>query len=352
MERHKEIMFKRFAKDIDLDGLVNFAKQFEPHVRASYFESINSSKEDLVKLILVDSAFIIHLFMMRYRRHMEGDAKLSQTRLGEDIFGYLLLLENQLPFFFLEELYNIAFPYNCRGDLPSFLELTYSYFNRLNMQELEPKHKIKHFTDLLRLFYLPTTQPRRNELKEDGSDMLRYSANELQEAGVKVEVSKSKCLLNLEFSIPVLHIPQIKVEDMTEILFHNVMALEQYHYPFKTYFHDYMFILDNLVNTNKDVEVLAHEKIINNWLDDPKEVATLFNGLDKNINHYNFDKEHFDISKSLNEFYEDPWHKRKATLRRDYCNTPWQTVASIAAIILLSLTIIQTLCSILQAVQK
>ncbi|XP_028772794.1 uncharacterized protein LOC114729902 [Neltuma alba] len=292
MERHKEIMFKRFARNAmtNLDSLVDLAKQSESKVRASYFESINYDKKDHVKLILVDSAFIIQLFVMKKRRHMKHDGKLSQSQLTEDIFDDLLLLENQLPFFFLEELYDIAFPHNRRGDLPSFLELTYSCFDYLNKQKLEPDHKIEHFTDLLRLFYLPITQPGRDSINEDGSDMLRYSANELKEAGVKLKL------------------------------------------------------------TQKDVEVLAHEKIISNWLGDAKEVATLFNGLRKEITHCNFNKEHLDISKRLNEFYEDPWHKRKATLRKDYCNTPWQTVASIAAIILLTLTITQTVCSILQVV--
>ncbi|XP_028760985.1 UPF0481 protein At3g47200-like [Neltuma alba] len=355
MERHKEIMFKRFAQNAmtDLDSLVKSAKQSEPKVRASYFESINYDKQDLVKLILVDSAFIIQLFIMDYEDYedqLTHDAKLSQSLLIEDICDDLLLLENQLPFFFLEELYNIAFPRNHRGDLPSFLELTYSNFDWLNKQKLEPDHKIEHFTDLLRLFYLRIIKPGRDFFETGGSDMLRYSANELQEAGVKFGVSTSKCLLDLEFSGSVLQIPQIKVTDKTEFLFRNVMALEQCHYLSETYFCDYTLVLGNLVNTNKDVEVLAHKKIISNWLGDAKEVATLINGLGKNISHCNFNTEHLDISKRLNEFYEDPWHKKKAALRRDYCNTPWQTVASIAAIILLILTITQTVCSILQVV--
>ncbi|XP_028802478.1 UPF0481 protein At3g47200-like [Neltuma alba] len=124
MERHKEIMFKRFAQNamIDLDSSVDLAKQSEPMVRASYLESINYNKKDFVKLILVDSAFIIQLFIMKYRGHMKHDSKLSQSWLEDDVVNDLLLLENQLPFFFLEELYNIAFRCNCRGDHPTFLE--------------------------------------------------------------------------------------------------------------------------------------------------------------------------------------------------------------------------------------
>ncbi|XP_028802545.1 UPF0481 protein At3g47200-like [Neltuma alba] len=155
MKRQKKIMFKRFVQGAmaDSDSLVNLAIQSEPKIRTSYFESINYEKKDLVKLILVDSAFIIQLFIMDYEAHPEDDAKLSQSWLEEAILNDLVLLENQLPFFFLEELYDIAFPHNSRGKLPSFIELTYSYFDEFNVQNLEPNHKIiKHFQILLDYF--------------------------------------------------------------------------------------------------------------------------------------------------------------------------------------------------------
>ncbi|XP_054814978.1 UPF0481 protein At3g47200-like [Prosopis cineraria] len=357
MERHKRIMFKRFAGSAktDLDTLVNFVKQSEPKVRASYSESIKHSKKDLVKLILVDAAFIIELFRMFYRGGYEvnKDAKLSHSWLRDAIVDDLLLLENQLPFFVIEELFDVAFPLDLRGDIPSFLELTYSYFIYYNIQSLDPSPdiSIKHFTDLLRFFYLPRgTIPRRKSFKGDGSDILLYSANELQEAGVKLKASTSKCLLDLKFSGSVFEIPQIYIEDITETLFRNMIALERCHYPYESYIIDYAFVLDGLINNDKDVDALIREKIIHNWLGDTNEVATLFNGLGRNINQWNFSVEYLDICIRLNSFYQDPWHKKKATLKRDYFKTPWQTVASIAGIILLILTFIQTIFSILQVV--
>ncbi|KAM7490198.1 hypothetical protein LguiA_033119 [Lonicera macranthoides] len=51
----------------------------------------------------------------------------------------------------------------------------------------------------------------------------------------------------------------------------------------------------------------------------------------------------------LNAYCKDPRHKWKATLKHDYFNSPWRTASTSAAIVLLALTFIQTVCSILGA---
>ena len=110
-------------------------------------------------------------------------------------------------------------------------------------------------------------------------------------------------------------------------------------------------VLDYLINTSKDVDILVRKNILLNWIEDSESVANLFNGLCKNI-IYSYISSHFTIlCKELNAYCSNPWNKLKATLRRDYCNTPWRTAASIAGILLLVLTIIQTVSSVLQVVQ-
>ncbi|KAF7831657.1 UPF0481 protein [Senna tora] len=106
--------------------------------------------------------------------------------------------------------------------------------------------------------------------------------------------------------------------------------------------------MDCLINNSKDVDVLVHQDIINNMLGDSNEVVKLFNGLCKDIDHINFNSNYLEICEGLNEFCKDRWNNWKATLRNDYCNTPWKTAASIAAIVLLVLTILQTICSVIQ----
>ncbi|KAF7831403.1 UPF0481 protein [Senna tora] len=107
---------------------------------------------------------------------------------------------------------------------------------------------------------------------------------------------------------------------------------DQCHYPYESYITDYALLLDCLIDTSEDV-------------------AKLFNGLWKNVTQMNFNCDYFEICKKLNGFCSDPWNGKKATLRRDYCKTPWQIVTSIAGILLLLLTLVQTICSVIQVAQ-
>ncbi|KAI9110450.1 hypothetical protein K1719_018610 [Acacia pycnantha] len=362
MERHKQIMFKSFAHKADrvgssLDDLVHLVKYLEPKVRASYSETINLTKQELVKMTLIDSSFIIELFSSMWMSEIPNDAKLSLPSFQTYIFEDLLLFENQLPFFVIEELFNKAFPHDNRDSLPSFLELTYRNFGHFNRQNLKPNIdvKIKHFTDLLRLFYLQGKESQRQPFSLDqiGSHILSYNANVLKEAGIKLKVGTSKFLLDLKFSGHVLEIPKIYVGDRTELVFRNMIALEQCLYPHATYIADYALVMDCLIDTHKDVDLLVHKKIVDNiMLGDSHSVASLFNGLVKNVPQSSLNSDYFEMNQRLNGYCEDPWNKMKATLRRDYCNTPWRTVASIAGIIILVLTIVQAIISVLQVVLK
>ncbi|KAI9115467.1 hypothetical protein K1719_013786 [Acacia pycnantha] len=118
MERHKQVLFRRFAYRVrsSLDDLVRLVKHLEPKVRVSYSEPINLTQQELVKLILMDASFIIELFSSYETYELRNDAKLSEAWLGNSICEDLLLIENQLPFFVIEELFNKAFPQNHDGN--------------------------------------------------------------------------------------------------------------------------------------------------------------------------------------------------------------------------------------------
>ncbi|KAE9601115.1 hypothetical protein Lalb_Chr13g0294341 [Lupinus albus] len=111
MERHKLIYFNKFLElgDVNLESLVIHVKEAEPNFRRSYADTLDLTKEELVKIILVDSCFIIELFWrFYYNEWLEGDVFFLTHWLTTKIRLNLLLIENQL-FFALENLFNRAF---------------------------------------------------------------------------------------------------------------------------------------------------------------------------------------------------------------------------------------------------
>ncbi|KAK7410273.1 hypothetical protein VNO78_00931 [Psophocarpus tetragonolobus] len=305
------------------------------------------------KLIFVDSGFILELFRRYYHNDWPQDDTFPLTPwLSSSIRKDLILLENQLPFFILHDLFNrSSSSASANNNIHLFLELTFHYFTYYNKSNLNFHNiTIKHFTDLIRTFHLHHPDPKMQPPSRDGKLLTHFpSATELVAAGLRFKGNtESHCLLDLNFSRGVLEIPQLKVEDRTEILFRNMVALEQCLYPDQSYVTDYVVVLDFLINTGKDVDILVGKRVLLNWLGDSESVANMFNGLCKNITQTKFNSHYFTICQHLDAFHRNPWRNLKSTLRRDYCKTPWQTAASTAAIILLMLTLVQTVCSILQ----
>ncbi|XP_052195366.1 UPF0481 protein At3g47200-like [Diospyros lotus] len=350
LQQLKLIYLKSFldGTELKLEFCISKLKAWETKIRNCYAENIQQKSDDFVRMILIDACFIIEHFLRYYMADQwrERDPLFLKPWLAEDVAQDLILLENQLPFFVLEGLYNLATKND--PDLPSFLQITFKYFEDLNQQAI--KHdgvSVRHLTDLLRIFYLSLNQIFRKR-SEVGSILEHlYCASELAESGVEFSVNKTnKCLLELQNVKGVLTMPRLDISDRTEIHLRNIVAFEQGHYPFETYITDYLNVLDFLINSERDVDILIHKGIITTLLGDSNEVATMINRLCSNLIQPNINLKYLSICKQLNDFYEKPIHKWKASMIHDYFDTPVKTATSIAVIVLLLLTLVQTICSV------
>ncbi|KAH7524683.1 hypothetical protein FEM48_Zijuj06G0145700 [Ziziphus jujuba var. spinosa] len=301
-------------------------KQNELGLRSCYAETIGFDTDEFVKIILVDSAFII-----------EPD---------------LRLLENQLPFFILEEVYKpdkISLP-SGHTEKPSIIKLAHKFFTTLmhlegtetKLEQIKPEN-VAHFVDFLRTLYIPLN-PRDGEKFKS---LNAPSMTELHRAGVKFRVASSKNLFDIHFNNGILKIPKLTISDEIELTIRNLLAFEQCHCV-ENYLNDYVVIMDRLVNTPKDVDLLVKYGIVENRLGDSSEGASLINKLADGVIMDSDDFYFAGICKALNDYCSTSWHKWKANLNQNYFNTPWAIVSVTAAILLLILTIIQAVCSILQ----
>jgi len=116
-------------------------------------DSSKLSGDQFVMMVLLDAVFIFELFLRNEEylgdnSNYQDDFIIGQPWLRAAIRRDLILLENQLPFSTLNELYDCAMSTtHCKP----FMYLSFRYFDKYKKTS-EPSQKILHFTDLVRCF--------------------------------------------------------------------------------------------------------------------------------------------------------------------------------------------------------
>ncbi|KAL1225240.1 hypothetical protein V5N11_023039 [Cardamine amara subsp. amara] len=361
MELHK----KKYLNDIaDIYGdkivtdLMNIIKTDEKFIRESYAESTDWIKsEEFEEMILLDSVFILWFFIQ---------AETNQNiRKGEDIVFWepclattiledLILLENQLPYALLERLSKKFFLNLTTKD--TFRDIILRAFKVES--KIKEEMKFRHFTDLVRRVRVETlglteeTIRKAKELDPPTTIKSLHNADKLDSAGVKfVNVDqKNELSLLIDFEDGILKIPCFIAEDNTERILRNLMALEQCHYPGTAFVCNYIVFLDFLIDTEQDVDLLVKKGVIKNWLGHQESVAKMVNKLCLGL--VEFKSHYYDIATRLNNHYDSRCNRSIATLRRVYFKDLWTGTATVAAVVILLLTLIGTVASVLQVTQS
>ncbi|KAK4268114.1 hypothetical protein QN277_024815 [Acacia crassicarpa] len=311
--------FLKRTQDKSVHDYVHLLKGQEGKIRQCYSETIPMESDEFVRMILTDACFIIEYFLLW---HDENCWHSKLWFMWELTTTDLILLENQLPFFVLKDLFDLTFPdgYN---ELP-FEFFTCDYLNRafgskiVPNEELQREFKFKcfvrhnlptlhygfpqvhHLCDLLRIFFV-----RRDDQRESSGKEMKpvYSVSKLYDAGIKFEVSEDEIsLFKLKFSKGVLKIPKIIISDTTEATLRNVVAFEQYHFFFSRSMTDYIFLLGFLIITEKDVEILVEKGIIKNLMGENDAVASMIKRLGWNTSFTDFNEDYISLFEELNKF--------------------------------------------------
>ncbi|KAG6658293.1 UPF0481 protein At3g47200-like [Carya illinoinensis] len=351
LEKYKVRYLEDFMSraNTSLENLISIVKGSEKGILQCYAETNELDSDAFLTMILLDATFIIEYFLrdMFPVQWTDEDTTVIKPWITARMQLDFLLIENQLPFFILRDLYQLVLVTD-RIMYRPFIEVVFHYFHFLNTQNMPPNPEqfngILHFVDLIRIFYLP----RRERLPEGQTDSRVEKiccATQLAEAGLTFKKSESLCYLDLKYHEGVLEIPPFTIDGTTEILARNLMALEQCHYPTQAYITDYFFLLDFLIDTGKDVALLADKKILVNGMGDDN--ATFINNLGTNVQYSSMNSEYCRLCRDLAKFQNDSWNRWKAIFKRDYVSTPWKIVATIAAILLLAFTLTQAVCSII-----
>ena len=134
-----------------------------------------------------------------------------------------------------------------------------------------------------------------------------------------------------------LYLPSFVADNRTEDLFRNIMALEQCHYPLEAYLCNYMVLLDHLINTSEDVELLVDKGIIVNALGSYQEVADMVNRIALEIVEEN--SCYSDVAKDLKNYCQTACNCNLRYLKSTYFSNIWRSTATIVGFIILVITL-------------
>ncbi|KAL6296634.1 hypothetical protein ACE6H2_004776 [Prunus campanulata] len=350
MEEHKMRYLQDFLRrtNVSMEDLIKRISNQEARVRSCYAETIEFSVDEFVRIILVDATFIIELLLKgRFPEFQdENDRVFKKPKMLQDIWPDLRLLENQLPFFILEDLFDLHKTQvnSDRSEGLSLIDLFLKIKGTEGSLQRIRSSKVEHFVDLGRKLYLPYSF----ESQAGGKlhSITTPSITELHPAGVKFKVGSTPNLFDIRFVDGTLEIPRFKIGPQTDVRIRNFIAFEQCHCE-ENLINDYVVIMDRFVNTAKDVELLVKYGIVENMLGDSNAASTMINNLAYGVTLKYNDFYFAALCEELNKYCSSTWQRRKANLRQHYFNTPWAAISVAAAIFLLVLTVIQTVCSII-----
>ncbi|PNT08372.1 hypothetical protein POPTR_013G146300v4 [Populus trichocarpa] len=326
-------------------------QKFEKKVRACYAEPIEMSSSELAEILLVDGCFMLELFI----RNSKDDLRVQDDPLFHSSWIITLqrdlaLLENQIPFFVLERLYSQVVESSTIGQsLPSLPELALGFFksvlyiNDENFRIIR-RRPYPHLLDLIHNCYLPPALSGRSNII--GKWISTQPATLLDEAGIVFRKGTERTLFDLTFGNgAVLEIPPLRIHDSTVPLFQNLIAYEELSRGTAQYITSYFALMSRLVYDRGDAELLESKGIIQNDTSGWKDVSVLFNDMCKQVAVQDFC--YAELCQDLNSNFRTRRALYKATLRKTYFRSPWTTVSVMAACVLLSLAVIQTVYTVL-----
>nr|XP_043612766.1 UPF0481 protein At3g47200-like [Erigeron canadensis] len=342
----------RFLNDFITRGgrplklFMDIVVSMDVQIRESYSESIDGfSKNELAKMMVLDGVFLIELFRKvgRLSPVHQDDPIFKMIWVSPLLMMDILKIENQIPFFVLQKLYDES-----RTDERTLPSLIFEFYNYLVDRQPKILKKCenlegKHLLDLFRKSFINTNNNGDSIRRCENAPLkLIQPATALAIKGVKFRANhQAESFLDIEFENGILYIPQINMDDFYSSFFLNCVAFEQCYFHCSKDITTYVVFMGCLMNTSTDASVLSGSKIIENYFTD-SETAEFFFHIGKDVA--------FDIKnnylqglfKEVNDYCKNGWHVGWAGFIHKFYFENWPVLSALAAFMLLSLAALQT----------
>ncbi|KAJ0806897.1 hypothetical protein HanOQP8_Chr00c163g0778571 [Helianthus annuus] len=322
-------------------------------IKACYVWTKAYDDTEIVDMMIMDACFILE-FLFKFSIN---DATVFEEGVLQhsDIFYDLILLENQIPFFILDEIYKCTvLKFSPNASLLKLIYPVLAYANifkegiKINNISVNNSH---HILSFLHQCYKPPYNIKRGHHKSTIPSVVN-----LDWAGVNFKPNKDPTwLMGMEvklytfpcfigsWSKPTLRIPVLKIYDSTEMILRNLIAYEQSGRT-HSYVTSYALAMDMLVDTQEDVAKLVDSGVLVNNMGSNDEAANMINSLCKGTIFVDFFYQEQWVK--LSKYCDAYWPKHIAKMKRTYFNNPWNLIALVAGIILFAVTVVQTIFTI------
>ncbi|XP_023732911.1 putative UPF0481 protein At3g02645 [Lactuca sativa] len=329
-------------------------------IKACYAVSTTYDDLELAKMMVIDACFILEFI----QSVLVGLSVGTNTLIIGSIRKDMLLIENQIPYFILEDIFECTVL--ASGQMTSLtmymsVFLRPYYFPEGNVVVPDASAP-EHILGFLHKYFQPAERMPLNPWPS----IKRHSAMELHRAGMKFKPYEDEnwaLAMELELPLPLfpwfhdfiaipqfswfrpptLRMPKARIHDSSELIFRNLLVYEHVKLYHERYVTSYVCAMDMLINTPEDVALLVKSKVLVSLFGSYEEAADMINKLCKNIPFKLYYKQQWE---EMDVYYNSYWPNTLAGLKRTYFNNPWNIIALFAAFVLFALTVVQTIFTI------
>ncbi|KAF3341659.1 hypothetical protein FCM35_KLT00297 [Carex littledalei] len=357
MEEQKIYLLQNFLArycEINIKVLLQEMRLLEDRARQCYAESINLDSSEFVEMLVLDGCFILENAIKWFNNEPH---RLKNVRWATiNIFADLFLVENQIPFFVVmklisliqadqkksTELLDLLVQYiGCFGesrfvDIVPFQVETHSLCEAYNLVHLcyqlfvpkrssyqsNPKHAPASTSRRCRLFssfklciYPQPNQGDEKQMNERPTYVLPC-VTELLQSGIIFKPKKpSADALDITFQNGIVEMPLVSLDPHTKTIFLNIVAFEQSRGDEFLSFSSYIWLMENLVKTRKDVVALQQCGIMYTFDPSEEEAALFFNNSGRMV-WLNFSEHYFtNLFREIRCYYDGRKNKFKNSTR-------------------------------------
>ncbi|KAH1121367.1 hypothetical protein J1N35_004527 [Gossypium stocksii] len=344
LDKYKYSFLDRFISRTgkDLRFYVQQMMSLEWHSRTCYSHDFSMSSPQFVEMMLLDGCFImevLHHFEVSEQQPWVFPIEPWQLPI---LVQDLLILDNQIPFFVLEMLFeslesqegtptlslctmalkffDLAFPLSMDIACPlkphHLLDLLLHSIRPSNPSQMVPPNFVYSF--LKKISTRNQADTMRDQLEQQPPFYLTKNVMELQASGIELRSTTAARFTNINFNNGGLEIPSVTINDIFIAILNNCVAFEHCSETSSKDFTAYVSFMSKLIRHPSDAELLCSNGIISRFSYNDQKVVQSFHMLWINI--LDLDFQHSYLSKRLKEL---EWYDTQ-----DGKTRPWRRLMS------------------------